>query len=447
MSSREINAEPASRVRYGVMALLAAAAAIAYLCRNGMVLAEKSIRTDLGLTEDQMGFLLGPAFFWPYALMQLPLSALGIRFGVRVWLPFLMLVTALSTGLFGLGGAFLFLMLCRAISGTAQAGLFPGCTQTISRWFPATERGLASGVLGASMSVGGALGMALTGQLLGHFGWSTLSYLYALPGIVWAGLFWLGVRNDPADHPRVNASELAHIRGPVSPDTAPVVESTSRLWLVLIMSPALWLICMQQFFRASAYAFFQSWFPKYLQDTRGVSTEASGHLTALPLLATVAGMLCGGSISDWVFRRTGSLILARKVVAITAVTASGVIVLLAALVADPLTAVLVISVGAFLAGMAGPIAYTITIDLGGKNVAPIFATMNMLGNVGAGLLPWIVPWIRRTFESDPDLLSLAGGTGWNAVLGLFAAMYFGAGLAWLALRVRSSVVEQSYFPR
>ena len=71
----------ATRARIRLTVFLAAAAAIAYLCRTSLTVAEKTIRLDLGLSELQMGFLLGPAFFWPYALAQLPGGWLGDRLG------------------------------------------------------------------------------------------------------------------------------------------------------------------------------------------------------------------------------------------------------------------------------------------------------------------------------------------------------------------------------
>jgi sugar phosphate permease len=438
-----MNSARPTRVRYGVLAFLAAAAAVAYLDRNGMMVAEKTIRADVHLTEDQMGLLMGAAFFWPYALCQIPMGWLAQRLGPRVWLPFLMLVTSAATALFGIGGGFAALFFSRAISGAAQAGLFPGCTQTIGRWYPATERGIATGVLSAFMSVGGATGALLTGWLLEPVGWQMLCMWYALPGLLWAIGFSYFFRNSPAEHPATNEAERKLIAAD-RPAPAPAdARQPGGVWLALALSPALWLICGQQFFRAAAYAFFQSWFPTYLAETRGVSITQAGNLTVLPLLGFIFGMLSGGRASDLVYRRTGSLFLARKVLSMSAVIASGLAVASAFFVDDPTIAVLTISWGAFLAGLAGPLAYAITIDMGGRNVATVFATMNMAGNVGAGLLPWVVPSFRRAVEADPWLLELADGNGWNAVLLLFAAMYFASAACWLLLRVRGTVLDQS----
>jgi hypothetical protein len=105
--------------------------------------------------------------------------------------------------------------------------------------------------------------------------------------------------------------------------------------------------------------------------------------------------------------------------------------------------VLVISCGAFLSGMAGPLAYAVTIDMGGRAVATVFAAMNTAGNVGAGLLPWVVPAFRRALEANPTILELCGGNGWNGVLFLFSALYFLSAACWMLLRVRGTVLDAS----
>ena len=55
-----------------------------------------------------------------------------------------------------------------------------------------------------------------------------------------------------------------------------------------------------------AIAFFATWFPRFLMETRGVPREAAGDLAAWPPLAGMFGGLAGGVFSDWVLRRTGS---------------------------------------------------------------------------------------------------------------------------------------------
>ena len=72
------------------------AAAIAYIQRNYLSVAESTIRTDLGLSKEQMGWILS-GFFWVYAGFQVPAGWLGDRWGARRTLPFYSVVWSVCT--------------------------------------------------------------------------------------------------------------------------------------------------------------------------------------------------------------------------------------------------------------------------------------------------------------------------------------------------------------
>ncbi len=458
----------ATRVRFRLSLWLAIAAALAYACRVSISVAEKSIRTDLGISEDAMGFILGPAFFWSYALTQIPGGWLGQRFGSRQTLPGLATVWSAATILMCCASGTVTLLIGRVLGGIAQAGLFPCSALCISRWYPQVERARASGFLGAAMSVGAAVSVAITGQLLGIISWRWIFVAFAVPGVLWAVGFYRWFRETPETHPDVSEEEEQWIRGqpdanaelspspeassvssaaadidktntpyaaPSHQDTPAAADSTAVPWGELFSTPATWLICSQQFFRSAGYAFFTSWFATYLQETRGVSTAESGWLLAVPLIATVAAALIGGAVSDWLFRATGKLNVARSGFAAISLLSCTSLVCAAFFVEDAGMATVIIGAGAFCAGVAGPCAYATAIDWGGAHVAPVFSTMNMIGNFGAGLLPWLVPAFRRWINSSPTLLKLSADNSWNAVLILFASMYLLAALSWMLLRL------------
>jgi len=446
-------------IRFQLSLWLAVVAALAYLCRTSISVAEKTIRADLELTEETMGFILGPAFFWSYAVAQIPGGWSGQRFGSRCMLPVLSIAFSAATALVGLAQGAASILAGRIVNGIAQAGLFPCSALSISRWFPQVERALASGILGAAMSTGAAVGAALTGELLKTVNWRIVFCLYAVPGVVWAVGFHRWFRETPREHPEVDQREADWIAGSEDKvsdvtiehsQTAAEREAGTTLtlpeqapipWDRLISSPAVWQICGQQFFRAAGQVFFASWFATYLQETRGVTTAESGWLLTIPLICTVAASLTGGLVSDALFRRTRNLTLARSGLACFCLAVCALLVFSAFFVGNPLVATIVIGAGAFFGGIAGPCAYASTMDIGGRHVAPVFSTMNMIGNFGAGLLPLVAPRFRHWVAQTPWVLDLAGGNSWNAVLILFGSMYFLAALCWATLRITEGSLD------
>jgi sugar phosphate permease len=289
------------------------------------------------------------------------------------------------------------------------------------------------------MQVGAIFAAFLTVVLLDFFTWQVVLALYAIPGLLWSAWFPLWFRNTPDEHTGVNAAELQQIRhGRTETSNSKVVESAGAARL-LLCSPSMWMISLQQFFRAAAYIWFGSWFATYLQETRGVTQAHSGWLLSIPLLASFLAALVGGGVSDAIFRWTGSLAFARKGLAAASLAVCAALVFSAYFVDDATAATTLIGLGAFCAALAGPCAYAATIDMGGQHVAHVFSTMNMAGNFGAGLLPLAVPYFRASIDRHPHLLQFFGGNSWNAVLVLFAAMYLLAALFWVLLRFEGTV--------
>ena len=426
-----------SRARYGVAAFLCAAAAVAYMSRNCIGVAEDAISSELGLNEVQMGWVMS-AFFWSYAAAQIPSGWIAHTWGVRRALSLFAVLWSATAALAGLAGGFWTLVAAQMLFGAAQAGVFPCAADAISKWIPAARRALASGSLASCMSLGGAAGAALAGLLLSATGWRLLLVLFALPGIVWALLFYRWFRNRPEAHAAVNDAELALIRGPSSDKpakhtTAPLRESTP--WGAIAANRDMWFICGQQFFRAAGYIFFATWFPGFLRDHFGVSTRQSGLLTSLPLLGVVGGGVVGGLVVDWVYKTTGSRRASRQGTAIVAMLMCAAFIFAAYFVRDALPAVGLISAGSFFAALGGSCGYTVTIDKAGPHVAPVFGAMNMSGNFGAALCP-IVVGVFFAATSDRSLVLL-----------FFVGIYVAAAVCWALLNPSGLLVPPAEPPQ
>ena len=415
-----------SHTRYLVLTGLCTAAALAYFVRNGVGPAESTIRGDLSLTKGQSGMLMS-AFFWPYALCQIPAALLMQRIGARWALALYAVLWSLATA--GMAtGHYWVMFASRAFMGVAQAGLVPVGVSAMSRWFPRAAQASASGAFSGFMSFGSIIANPLTAWFVVTSGWRWMFVLYAVPGVLWALWFAWWYRNQPSEHPSVNQAEMELIGQPaVSPasDTSPVP------WRHLMGSPAMWFLCAQQFCRAAGYIFFSSWFATYLQEARHVTILHSGWLTTLPLIADVTGCLFGGVLSDTVLRRTGNPRLARQVVSAVALLLCAVFIFSAWFVAHPVVAVMVISGGMFCAATANPCLSATVMSLGGRHVATVSAMNNMCGNFGAAVFPMAVPW----------LLHHAGG--WNAVLGGFGVLYIIAAVFWLMIRTEGGTPAQT----
>lgn len=399
---------------------------MAYICRQSIGVVEKEIREDLQLSLETMGFIMG-SFFFAYALAQIPSGWLGKKLGSRVGITLFAITWSAATGLLYFATGAPLLLLSRVASGLAQAGLFPAAAMTIRRWFPETGRAAASGALSASMSVGNALAAAMTGILVVRIGWRMTFVSYSLLSFIFAAACYAVIRNQPEGSSGTKSAKQQRLADYA--DSKNTVSDSHQAWRIFFR-PATWWICGQQACRAAGQIFFGSWFATYLKETRGVELQTAGLLTSLPLVGLIIGALVGGTISDLILMLTGSLRLARSGVAFTSMILCALFVFIAYGIEDSTWAVLVISLGTFCAAVGGPCAYTVTMDMGGRHTVILFATMNMMGNLGAFAFIQCVP-------------TLVKWSNWNDVLILFGALYVGAALFWLLINPQGNILPQT----
>jgi len=205
---------------------------------------------------------------------------------------------------------------------------------------------------------------------------------------------------------------------------------TSRVLAVLFL-------CGQQICRNSGYIFFATWFPTFLQRTRGISVETSGYLQGLVMAGTLVGALLGGALTDWVWRRTGNLRWSRSGVGAGSMAVCGLLMMAAWTTENVTLTAVLLSLGALSAALASPATFSAVIDIGGKRTSELMGLVNMCGNLSAAACPLVVGEIFARYDD------------WNVVLELFAALYLIGAVMWALVepRRRRPVAAARKLPR
>lgn len=388
-------------MRYVVLLFVCGAGMLAYVHRMALTIPSRTIQTELNLSLEAMGIVLG-AWYWVYALFQLPTGWLADKLGGK-WSLLLYVVTwSLFVGLVSLANGFVPLLALWAATGMAQAGLIPAMAKNVSAWFAPSSRAFASGVFISSMAMGGALAPLFAVAFLNIVSWRGMLVCYVLPGLVWALAFAVLVPNR------------------VAPPAATVTlgEGLRRM----VSSLPMQLLCLQMFLRAAAMAFFYTWFPRFLQETRNLSPAESGSFAIWPGVGGVVGGLLGGLISDGVLRLTGNRRWSRQGLAVVGMVCCAMLAGTSYFIDDIHLAVLLISLGAF-AGTAGGVSgYAVAIELGGQRPATVMSLMNTCGSIGAGLFAFLVGVLVEFFGR------------WEPILLLFAGLFAVDAVCWLCLK-------------
>ena len=157
-----------TRVRFWVIASCMLMGIILYVDRYAFGIAQPYIRQELDLSKTDFSYALS-AFFWFYAIGQMPAGWLSDRFGPRLLLTSYILVWSFFAATVGLAGSLVMLCLARAAFGLGQAGAFPTASAIVGRWIPKAQRGKASSFVALGGRIGGAIVPIVSAILLVAF--------------------------------------------------------------------------------------------------------------------------------------------------------------------------------------------------------------------------------------------------------------------------------------
>ncbi len=398
------------------MVLLAMLVAVLlYLDRICLSIAGTYVQADLGLSAENLEQALA-AFFWTYALFQLPAGWLGDRFGARYVLAIYVTLWSLSTGLLGLANSLGALVALRLACGMFEAGAYPLAAGIVRRWIPQHSRGIANSVVAVGGRLGGALAPIITIQLMmvwtygGDWisqpadaapsvtSWRPVVFLYGLIGIVIAIVFFKLFRDHPAEQPQVNDAELAII------GVARQQHGTHKLAsegqanfppiLLMCKSLSLWLNSFLQFASNFGWAFLVTSMPAYLKSVHNTAATAQGWLQSLPLACGIIGMLMGGVLLDRATRSFG-LRAGRAVMLSVPRVIVGLAFFGCAFVTNSIQATIFLAVVGLATDLSISAMWAFGQDVGGKHVGSVVGWANMWGNLGAACSPLLLGYLAR----------------------------------------------------
>ena len=349
-----------------ILTMLVILGMVTFLDRINISVAGSSIMHDLQLSPSQWGWVQS-AFILSYGLMQIPMGALGDRFGHRSILSLIVLWWSLFTAFTGLAGGLASLLVIRFMFGIGEAGSSPCSTGVISRWFQKNEVGKAQGYVWAASRMGGALTPFVVIPVMVTVGWRAAFYLLGALGIIWAIVWWLYYR-DRGERTFQTQTQGTNI------------SLTSNL-LPLTSNKQFWLICGMYFFYAFGSWFFFSWFPTFMELGRGFDKSELTYAVAVPFIMSMIGNIAGGHLTDRLTQRYG-IKIGRKALGSTSLAVSAVCMFLAAFIPGKMAVFVFLSLCFGIFDLMLPSAWALCIDLGKRHAGTLSGAMNTAGNIG-----------------------------------------------------------------
>ena len=403
---------PTSHVRWFLVFWMFILSAVSYLDRVNISVAGHSIAQEFGLNNVQLGYVFS-ATLLGYALFQTVGGRLADGFGARrvltagvIWWGIFTALTAMVPSTIR-GALFLFIAI-RFLLGAGEAVVYPASNQFVARWIPAQERGVANGWIFAGVGAGAGLSPPLITYFILHHGWRTSFWACAIIGLIAGAIWYLAARDEPSEHPRVSAAELATIQYGLPSKTLSSGRDAGLVpWGIVLRSKEVWAVTVSYFcFGYVAWIFF-SWFFIYLAQVRGLNLKASAFYAMLPPVAMSVCSLLGGTINDrltkWRSPRLG-----RCGLAAFGIAAAGIFIAFGSQVDSARIASVVLAGGAGALYLSQSSFWSVTADIAGKSSGSVSGFMNMGAQLGGAVTASLTPAIASRFGWTASFLVAAG---------------------------------------
>lgn len=296
--------------------------ATSYLTRWSYTGLASFIREDLQLNQAELG-MVGGAFFYSYALAQVPWGSSADRWGGRGVISLGVLLSALGLLGFSLAQSLGEAIGWRLLVGVVAASVFVPVASMVSQWFNARDRGLANGVY---YGVGGGLGQItaflllpllhlyfLDNSQLAGSGWrAAMAWIAVLVGIVGLAC-WCFLRSFPSKN-SLSVEQSSHREEKHDPPNKsyPAMTKDRVLWylggyfaagiIALRLVPG-WLTI-----------FASEWYQVEYGYESGAAIIAGGLIGTVYTIGHVAGSPLLGKLSDLLLSRGISRVLCAVVI-------------------------------------------------------------------------------------------------------------------------------------
>ena len=378
--------------RWHVVIWLLIGGIINYMDRASLSIAAPGMIHELGLTRTQIG-LLGSVFAWTYAVMQLPAGWVIDRFGAKRAYALGMIWWSVATWLTGVVGSMSGLLVMRALLAVGEAPCWPTSAKITAAWFPAKERGFATGVWDSSSKWGPALAPAMLVALMIAFGWRSLFHVTGAFGIAFALLFLMLYRN-PVDSRRLSNEERAYIEAGGGGHERSLTTSSVK-WRSLFTRRSVWGMILGYFCTIWLWNIFLVFLPLYLLDRFHISFAQLGVYAGIPWAGGAVGEIAVGYLAKKIVDRhlTAPIDAKRLLIACCATGAA------VCAVALPFTHSLNVTLTLFTVGLAFVSAvvgsaWALAADIAPSSmVASVSAIQNFGGYFGGAFSPVVAGFI------------------------------------------------------
>jgi sugar phosphate permease len=281
----------ALQYRWLIFWILAVSYILVYFHRLCPAVVAVDMMGDLGAGGALLGFL-GSAYFYPYAIMQLPAGLLSDSWGPRRAITLFFVVAFVGSLILGLAPSVFVAIVGRTLVGLGVSMLFVPTMKVLAEWFRVREFATMTGIL---MAMGGVGSLSAAGPLAVLSTWMGWRLCFVIVGgitLLLAILVWLFVRDRPSDKGWPSPAEPAGS----AVEEVGLMEGMKKV----LTYPRFWPVAIWFFFDCAVFFSFGGlWGGPYFMQVYGLTKGQAGQI--LSMLAI--GMIVGSPLLSYLSNR------------------------------------------------------------------------------------------------------------------------------------------------
>lgn len=246
-----------------------------------------AIKSDLGLSDQQLGILMGGGFALFFAIAGVPLARLADRTVRRTFLAGAAAFWSTATVLFGMTQTFVQMLVARVALGVGESACIPVSHSLLTDYVAHQNRPFALGVHSTGGVVGVTLSLILGGYLASLFGWRITMLLMGIPGFLLAILIVTTLR-EPTRHGAAAGGAHVPLRA--------VIQHLLSLKSYLLLLVAICFSLLVEFG-------LNQWLPSYYVRQFGMSMTEVGYRYGIAVaIGGIPGSILGGLLANRLLR-------------------------------------------------------------------------------------------------------------------------------------------------
>ncbi len=269
-----------------VLVMLTIVYAFNFIDRQILVILQEPIKNEMALSDAQLGLLSGFTFAVIYVTAGIPIAYWADRSNRRNIVVASLAIWSGMTAISGLVQNYVQLLLARVGVGLGEAGGSPPAHSMISDYYPPHQRATALSFYTSGIYVGILLGFAFGGMLAEAVGWRMAFMVVGVPGVLFAGILLMTVREPLRGRWDTTSS---HLERPSMGQTLGLLRRRRSFWYIALGCAL------------TSYVSYGNgnFFPSFLIRNHGMSIADVGLV--LSLVSGISGALgtfAGGYLAD-----------------------------------------------------------------------------------------------------------------------------------------------------